>query len=364
MPATVAALAAKQDIMRMRTSLLVFLTATLYAAPPARACNVPLFRFALERWRPDAYQFIVLHHGPLQPFAKTAVDELNKCVDQPSGGPNLTVDLLDVSKISQEDREKLKTLNPLWQLPYLVVRYPGGAGDGTPVWQGPLMDAPVRALLDSPVRREIAQRLLAGESGVWVLLESGDAKADAKAESELTAYLKNLEATRKLPELTDSPKDKLLREDLPLRIAFSIVRIRRDDPDEEMTVRLLLHSEPDLAARKEPMAFPMFGRGIMLYALVGKGINEDTVGDAVDLLVGACRCEVKKLNPGLDLLMTADWETGGPAAALPASFTALRCGTPDPPPRLFRNLLAVGGIGIGVVIVATILLLLRLRRPA
>ena len=29
------------------------------------ACNVPLFRYALERWEPDAYVFVVFHSQPL-----------------------------------------------------------------------------------------------------------------------------------------------------------------------------------------------------------------------------------------------------------------------------------------------------------
>ncbi|HUQ72324.1 MAG TPA: hypothetical protein VM165_22550, partial [Planctomycetaceae bacterium] len=29
------------------------------------ACNVPVFRYALEHWRPDPYRLTVLHRGPL-----------------------------------------------------------------------------------------------------------------------------------------------------------------------------------------------------------------------------------------------------------------------------------------------------------
>ena len=36
---------------------------TIFSA--AHACNVPVFRFALERWRPDPYRLTVFHRGPL-----------------------------------------------------------------------------------------------------------------------------------------------------------------------------------------------------------------------------------------------------------------------------------------------------------
>ncbi len=32
----------------------------------AWCCNVPVFRFALERWKPDNYEVILLHRGPLE----------------------------------------------------------------------------------------------------------------------------------------------------------------------------------------------------------------------------------------------------------------------------------------------------------
>ena len=34
-------------------------------ASAGRACNIPVFRYALERWRPEVYQAYVFHNGPL-----------------------------------------------------------------------------------------------------------------------------------------------------------------------------------------------------------------------------------------------------------------------------------------------------------
>jgi len=55
------------------------------------------------------------------------------------------------------------------------------------------------------------------------------------------------------------------------------------------------------------MAFPVFGRGRALYALVGDGINKETIGEACVFLATACTCMVKEQNPGTDLILAADW---------------------------------------------------------
>jgi hypothetical protein len=72
---------------------------------------------------------------------------------------------------------------------------------------------------------------------------------------------------------------------------------------------LLLGSEADLGEySNEPVIFPVFGRGRALYALIGEGINTDNIRETVAFLVGPCGCEIKMMNPGVDLLMAANWD--------------------------------------------------------
>ena len=93
-----------------------------------------------------------------------------------------------------------------------------------------------------------------------------------------------------------------------MRIDFPIVRLSRNDPAERTLMEILVHSEPDLTEYSgEPMAFPVYGRGRALYALVGAGITPKNIEKACRFLIGACSCEVKALNPGVDLLIAADW---------------------------------------------------------
>jgi hypothetical protein len=205
-----------------------------------------------------------------------------------------------------------------------VVRYPIAARNDAVIWSGPLGEKAVGTLLDSPVRREIVQRIAAGETAVWLLLESGNETADDAAAKLLQDRLAKLKTLLKLPELTDSPDDKISSDGPPLRIAFSVLRLTRHNPVEQLFIRMLLNSEDDLLDKTDPIAFPIFGRGRALWALVGKGINEDTIDESGAFLVGPCSCQVKRMNPGTDLLIMADWDAQIEARRLVK--------TPQPPP--------------------------------
>ncbi|MCH7687685.1 MAG: hypothetical protein IH899_13545 [Planctomycetes bacterium] len=176
----------------------------------------------------------------------------------------------------------------------------------------------VDGLIDSPVRREIARRILKGNTAVWVFLESGNTKLDDAKYEILTSRLKHEQSTLKLPEIDpeDIAQGLLLADEADLKVLFSSLRLSPSDPREKMFVDMLLGSEGggELSLRADdvrgkPMAFPVFGRGRVLYGLVGDGINEDTIADACRLLIGPCTCQVKDDNPGIDLVMAVDWDS-------------------------------------------------------
>jgi len=177
--------------------------------------------------------------------------------------------------------------------------------------------------LDSPVRRRIASRLVDGESAVWVLLESGHAEKDEAAAELLKTELARLQRTLELPDPNQGIAYEAVAPEVieSLRIAFSTVRLARADEAERVLAAMLLGTEPDLHTYREPIVFPVFGRGRVLYALVGEGINPKNISQAAGYLIGACSCLAKAENPGLDLLILADWD-----AAPDLSFE------PAPPP--------------------------------
>ena len=276
----------------------------------------------------------------------------------------------------------------------MILRYPQEVGIERAAWSGRLTAENAAALVDSPVRREIARRILDGDSAIWVLLESGHNKADAAARELMETHLARLERTLELPaavsaalaQQTEAPETITP----PLLLLFSIVTLSRTSPDESVFIEMLLRSEADLVQyASQPIAFPVFGQGRTLYALVGNGISEENIREACQFLVGPCSCEAKALNPGLDLLMLADWGAGlggsvvaalepqplvGLATLVEAAATpeasaptpevtsavsgAARPATLEPPSALMRNMLVV----LGLIGVAIGFILLRITR--
>ncbi len=113
--------------------------------------------------------------------------------------------------------------------------------------------------------------------------------------------------TQELKEMAPPPIDEFAGPELSYE--FSILPLSRTDPKEQILLVMLLNSEPDLHEyADEPMAFPVFGRGRVLCALVGAGIRADNIQEIIAFLTGPCGCEIKAMNPGVDLLMAANWD--------------------------------------------------------
>ncbi len=287
----------------MRYSLTLLLL--LGFAGWADACNVPVFRYALERWRPDAYRATLFHRGPLSAAEQAMAEGLGQGEKQ--SPTNLSVRLLDVDQLDNDADRALYAAQKSPSLPWLVVQYPQASRMEQPIWTGALTAEAVPRLAISPLRMELVRRLAAGQTAVWLMLECGDPTKDDQVAEQLETELGKLAMTLKLPELTASPDDSLLS-DAPLKVEFSLLRVPRSTKAEQPLVELLLHAEPDLKDFAEPMVFPVFGRGRALLPLIGAGITTDNILESASFLVGACSCEIKELNPGFDLLLAADWQ--------------------------------------------------------
>jgi hypothetical protein len=166
-----------------------------------------------------------------------------------------------------------------------------------------------KKIVNSPSRSRLAQTLLKGEVAVWILIRSGHDQKDCRALESLKTHLDRASATLKIPDigadLNGNPVEVTDYKTYPVR--FGLMEIARDDPEEDLLVSALLKSEPDLGRYDEPMAFPVFGRGRALYALVGDGIQEKNIREACESMLAWCSCEIKAQNPGTDLLIAADW---------------------------------------------------------
>ncbi len=195
-------------------------------------------------------------------------------------------------------------------LPWTVLLYPEGNEELPPLWSGPLKREWIGTLVSSPARTEIARKLSGGDSAVWALLTTGDKEKDSAALKTLETELAKLQTSIALPKEEDTQGGPMvrLRSDLPLKISFSVVQLSRRDPAEAMFVAMLSGMDKTFADPTQPVAYPIFGRGRALVGLVGKQFNAETIEDATLFLTGACSCQVKELNPGVDMLFDTDWE--------------------------------------------------------
>ncbi len=293
----------------MRWRGMVLLAVALLGMPPhAPACNVPVFRYALERWAPDPFEVLVVHRGPLDASQRALVTRLQEAREDLTAPVNLVLERVDLAAEPDPQRVALYEAEGAPPLPCVLVRYPRASRIETTLWSGALTATNLDRLLDSPVRRELVRRLLNGDTAVWLLVESGDPMQDEPAAALLHTELERLPTRLKLPQLTDDADDELRRSDIPYRLGFSLIRVARNDPAETLLVASLVHSEEDLPDLKKPMVFPVFGRGRVLNGLIGAGITANNIEKTAGTLIAACSCDLKALHPGFELLLVADWQ--------------------------------------------------------
>jgi hypothetical protein len=295
-----------------RTFPLPFVLLSLALCSTARACSVPVFRYALENWRADPYVVTVFHRGRLTEEQQELLSVLQPVNEDGYPAANIFVRTVDLDDEPGEATQAVWDQHRTDDLPHVVVQVPGKFGaPASDVWSGSLNEENVTALISSPARKAIEQRLLEGTSVVWVFLDSGDAEQDDAAYELLKGEIEKLQLSLQLPEIDPADFAELSVAPEALKLQFSALRVDRNDPAERMLVEMLLSVESDLRDEQfvnEPMAFPVFGRGRALYALLGNGIQPATIEDACRFLVSACQCTVKAQNPGVDLLMPVDWE--------------------------------------------------------
>ena len=298
-------------------------------AATAYACQVPVFRYALERWRPDPYQLVIVHDGNMTDEERAKLSYLEESLVGANGPVvNLRVETVDLAK-EQELLEQWKKIHADGNgsmTVHLFYPYEGFEANVPPIWSGSCTKKNMDAILDSPTRRELVKSILAGDSAVWLFLESGNKEEDDKLFKILEGYAKIAEKEIPIPEgviqqnALDNPdlllgpgdQENILESSVPLKIAFSIRRLSRKDPEEAVLRAMLLHLEEDLLDEEfsdKPMLFPVFGKGRVLPPLIAAGISEENALADCGYLCGPCSCQVKNQNPGMDLLVKADWLT-------------------------------------------------------
>lgn len=317
-----------------------------WVASATFACNVPVFRYALERWPADNFTVELLHRGPVP--ETNVVAALQKAADRAVANFTLTVtNVLDSTNLP---------------LPWMTVQFPEADQLEKPAWSGPFAAETGRLLLDSPARRELVRRIVSGDSVVWVLLDG-----DAAAAKLLDTELRKLQKEITVPEV--DPNDPRTAGNTNLTIAFSVLPVSRADAAEKFFVSMLLNSTPITNNTTGPVAFPVFGRGRVLTGFSGQALNAENITDASQYMCGACSCEIKEQNPGVDLLLAVNWEEAiekrvvqdpplPPLVSLSTLAAAAQPVTPVAPAthgELSRNLIISLGVLVVVIIAGTVI---------
>jgi len=326
----------RKSMSKARLYWLVLLVA-LGLQIPVLACSVPVFRYALERWPPDTYRYVVFHDGPLTPDQQKWVDQLEHIKMLGYGRPTLLGYTVDVSQEIEE------TFAPLWEehkdesLPLLILLPPMPVAGSQALWTAPFTEETVKTLVESPVRTELVKRLTDGQTAVWLLLLSGDADVDNKVKADLQRMLDEMHEVLKLPhemDPTDTTYDMSMS-DVELRVEFTILPLDLKDPKEAILAAIIRAALLDEVEETLPGAIPVFGRGRALVALDKESIVEDVIAEIGYFLVGPCSCQVKQMNPGVDFLVPADWDgliTGlmGAEDILPELIVPVALAAPEP----------------------------------
>lgn len=280
-----------------------------FIAVDAIACNIPVFRYALERWKPDSCE-VVVFYDQLSPEQEGFVSELEAATSEKGGTANASIVRSKIADTGNDEnailwKELSKTVGV--KLPYAVVRSQAGQGRAIQPWQGTLDEARTVGLLDSPVRKELVRRLQNGHSIVWLVLKSNDAKRSNDAIELLKTQCEELSKTIKLPDGIGLPGSELHSE-IPLLIKFSYLEIDPSDRREEFLVKLFTNIRPETTTQGEPLIAPVFGRGRVLEVIPASDVSAALMEDLTLFLGGACSCQVKERNPGFDLPLSTAWD--------------------------------------------------------
>ncbi len=275
--------------------LLFLLLISLVAGFSASACSIPVFRYALDRWQAD-------------PFALEISATDGKDADVARFLRNQTDSSPLNMMTSRMNEEGLSRLT-----------FPHAAPDATPAWSGKLDGKTLPRITDSPARAEIVKRILAGECGVWVLVESGQREADDRAAAALEKRLRYLEQVAQIPAIDPNDPTSKLGPGPALGVKFSLLRIKADDESEKAFTAMLAGPNGYMENANGPWLSLVFGRGRALGAWAAEGFGNEQIDEACLFLLGACSCEVKRMNPGWDLVLNVDWNESLQAMGFPPS---------------------------------------------
>lgn len=267
---------------RQRRICLALVIALVAAGGPvADACTIPVFRFALDRWDADAFRLVI-------PAAWNTRPDLVKSLVPLRGNGEANVRIEESPDAAATEARLL---------------FPNA---DAVLWSGALDAVTLPPLLESPARRELVKRILAGDSVVWVVCTG---TADSGEAERIEKRLHYLAQVATLPAQDPSDPDSQPGPGPPLALRFSVLRVALADPAEKLFAAMLAGpDQQDWLAKGTSFAAPVFAKGRVLGAWPLAELDDPAIEDASLFLIGRCSCRVKDSNPGWDVLLKTDWQ--------------------------------------------------------
>jgi len=321
----------------------VALSLALTSGTTVRACDTPVYRYAMYNWVPEPYRIFYFYRGEVPAEDQKINETLSELAQRETAPVNV---LLFPINVSQEEAYQAQQLalsmsglpidvtrsSPLGPIPQVVIdawkTYDNGAAPahvvmnprGGKVFAGRLDPDTLQAMVASPARKRIAELFDQGHGIVWILLEGPKKAENARAEKLIKKIIADAAAGKVAPPMDSGPPMPPPGEDADSQpgdeeaarkangLDVGLVKLARNDPAEKWLVHSLMTVEPDLNEyAEETMVFAVFGRGVALPPCLGEGINEQNLVGDLQFLSGPCSCTIKYQNPGVDLLLGWDW---------------------------------------------------------
>jgi hypothetical protein len=325
---SVARIASRPTRLALLTLLLAGLQNAVLGRNSCSACDTPVYRYAMysDRWAPWPYTVYYFHAGSEASEDAAANARLRELA---SAEPKLTnLDFVSVDTTSLETLDALPLpIRQQWERlghshPMHLVANPMHRVFSV----DRLSRSTVEALAHSPLRAQIAESLGQGQI-VFLLLEGTEPQAN-RAAREVIEQARKLAAEGKItfplaaaaagspeallppPSATHPAEGPQAGRAASTRPQIDLLAVSAIDAFETFLPRMLLSlSHQPAGSTGVPRLYLVFGRGRAIGPLVGEEITVENLlhGQGVAYLCGPCSCEVKEQNPGVDLLMTADW---------------------------------------------------------
>jgi hypothetical protein len=281
------------------------------------ACDTPVYRYAIYHWTAAPYH--VVYFKQVTPRASDG--EIARLVGKLGEGDapaNLVLDTFDPTHDKID--EMPEPVQAAWKArkdakPAYLVLTPQGVEN----FAGRLETSMLREMTDSPARQKLCKQLDGGKAVVFLFVPGKEPAENHRARKAVEELPAQAGTARVSPSGFPSPVSPGGHagqagpaEDASARatpVELGLIEVSRSDPAEKWLIRAMMSVEPDLAGLvDQPMVFAVYGRARVLEPYVGKGITVDNLTQLVDFVTGACSCQVKDANPGVDLLTTWNWD--------------------------------------------------------